>query len=163
MRLTEEFNQYDSFEDLYQKNKQVCENYTLLQMGITTFRWDSIKCVYIAQPFNISLHKQSSYMKSSVNYQFFQSECMNFLANQTFDFNENFKNGLTYEKIKNKEKCQEQVSSKPQHKFGFFLCEKTENTKTNVFKQIEEFLNTPNKKKIDIDCETAFLARHLMK
>jgi len=88
---------------------------------------------------------------------------MSFLANQGFDFRETFLNGINYEKMKKKEKLHERIESKPKAKWGFFLCEKSENSKTNVLKKVEEFMNTANKNKIEIDCETAFLARHLFK
>lgn len=160
--MTQEFNQFDSVEDLYQKNKEVVQNYSLLQLGLTTFRWDFQKKAFVARPFNISLKKESPNYKSKY-YQFFQSESMSFLAEKGFDFKENFLNGISYERIKNKEKCREQMMKKHEGHYAFFLCSKTENTKTQVLKKVEEFMNTANKNKMEIDCETAFLARHLMK
>lgn len=88
---------------------------------------------------------------------------MSFLADQGFDFSETFLKGLSYERLANKEKLQEQVIKKPLYKFGFYLCDKSEKAKTRVFKQIEEFMQTPNKNKFEVDCETSFLARHLVK
>lgn len=162
IRLSQEFNRFDSIEDLYQKNKEICQNYSLLQLGLSAFRWDSIKKAFVARPFNIYLKKESPNYKSKY-YQFFQSESMSFLAEKAFDFKENFLNGLNYERIKDKEKCRERILQKPSNHYGFYLSSKSENTKTQVLKTVEEFMNTANKKKLEVDCETAFLARHLLK
>ena len=117
----------------------------------------------MAKSFNFPLHKQSQSNSNSINYQFFQSESMSFLAEQGFDFSNTFQNGLSYDRLTNKEKLQDQINKKPLYKFGFYLCEKSENAKTKVFKQIEEFMQTPNKNKFEVDCESSFLARHLVK
>lgn len=165
IRLSQSLSQYDGLEDLYQKSKDICQNFSLLQIGIATFHWDSSKKVYVSRPFNFYLHKQS-FVEKYERFQFYQSESMNFLATQGFDFKNNFLYGLNYERLKNKEKCKQNIIGnlgKPQNKFGFFLNEKSENTKTNVLKLVKEFYETPNKNKLEVDCGNPFLARHLSK
>lgn len=89
---------------------------------------------------------------------------MNFLAKHGFDFKNNFIYGLSYERLANKQKCKEScMNNKPLQRFGFFLDEKSESVKSNVFKLVEDFFETPNKNKFEVNCETTFLARHLMK
>ena len=54
----------DSFEDVFQKTKQTCINFNIIQFGLATFHWDDSLKQYKAKCFNFFLKKTSSVHKN---------------------------------------------------------------------------------------------------
>ena len=51
--------EFDTFNDKYMKNKIGIQKFTVLQVGITTFYWSSLKKKYVGRPFNIPIYPRS--------------------------------------------------------------------------------------------------------
>lgn len=51
--------EFDTFQDKYRKNKKSIQNFSVVQVGITTFFWSQCKNKYIGRPFNILVFPKS--------------------------------------------------------------------------------------------------------
>lgn len=80
----------DDLQSRYGKLRAAAMDYQLLQYGICTFKWDSVKRIYMAQPFYAFLFPNSGRnFKSSAS-------SLTFLRKYNFDFNAWIDNGISY-------------------------------------------------------------------
>lgn len=80
----------DDLQSRYGKLRAAAMDYQLLQYGICTFKWDSDKSMYLAQPFYAYLFPNSGKtFKSSAS-------SLAFLRKYNFDFNGWIDNGISY-------------------------------------------------------------------
>ena len=104
---------YDTIEDRYQKLKYVCERWKAIQFGLTTFKWQKQSREYIAQSFNFYLLKCPKSIDDKVITM--KADCMNFLANNGFDFTKLYTSGITFERLSLREdlleKCKKAIKS----------------------------------------------------
>jgi len=94
--LRERRNSYDTIEEKYRKLRQGSQNFLLLQYGICCFTWNEAEKKYIAQPFSFYIFPRP--YKRNMNDVFFtcQSSSLDFLANNKFNFNKVFYEGISY-------------------------------------------------------------------
>lgn len=93
---------YDSVEDKYQKLKYNCERMNAFQMGLATFKWDEAAQAYSIRPFNFYTFPNSTLMDKSVTQ--FDTSSIKFLMQNNFDFNKLFREGISYQRLSDKEK-----------------------------------------------------------
>ncbi|XP_029432422.1 poly(A)-specific ribonuclease PARN isoform X2 [Rhinatrema bivittatum] len=89
-------NGFDTPEERYQKLKKHSMDFLLFQFGLCTFKFDYVEDKYIIKSFNFYIFPKP-FNRSSPDVKFVcQSSSIDFLANQGFDFNKVFRNGIPY-------------------------------------------------------------------
>ena len=85
---------YDSAELYYQKIKLVGEQYSLLQLGLSFFKFNKTTKKYDTQTYSFFTNKENinvekgEWNPSKLKTNMVQFDCLNFLAKQGFDFNQ---------------------------------------------------------------------------
>lgn len=57
--LDDKPHEFDTFRDKYARNSRACKSFLAFQVGITTFKWSSLKGKYIGRPFNFNIFPRS--------------------------------------------------------------------------------------------------------
>ncbi|KAJ8386172.1 hypothetical protein AAFF_G00175960 [Aldrovandia affinis] len=89
-------NGLDTPEERYHKLKKHSMDFLLFQFGLCTFRYDQAESKYVMKCFNFYIFPKPL-NRCSPDIKFIcQSSSIDFLANQGFDFNKVFRNGIPY-------------------------------------------------------------------
>ncbi|KFV66105.1 Poly(A)-specific ribonuclease PARN, partial [Dryobates pubescens] len=105
-------NGFDTPEERYQKLKKHSMDFLLFQFGLCTFKYDHTEEKYIMKSFNFYIFPKP-FNRSSPDVKFVcQSSSIDFLANQGFDFNKVFRNGIPYLNQEEERQLREQYEEK---------------------------------------------------
>uniref|UniRef100_A0A8B9S4V5 Poly(A)-specific ribonuclease PARN n=1 Tax=Apteryx owenii TaxID=8824 RepID=A0A8B9S4V5_APTOW len=105
-------NGFDTPEERYQKLKKHSMDFLLFQFGLCTFKYDHAEEKYIMKSFNFYIFPKP-FNRSSPDVKFVcQSSSIDFLANQGFDFNKVFRNGIPYLNQEEERQLREQYDEK---------------------------------------------------
>ncbi|XP_019395676.1 PREDICTED: poly(A)-specific ribonuclease PARN isoform X2 [Crocodylus porosus] len=105
-------NGFDTPEERYQKLKKHSMDFLLFQFGLCTFKYDHMEEKYIMKSFNFYIFPKP-FNRSSPDVKFVcQSSSIDFLANQGFDFNKVFRNGIPYLNQEEERQLREQYDEK---------------------------------------------------
>ncbi|NXG84518.1 PARN ribonuclease, partial [Stercorarius parasiticus] len=105
-------NGFDTPEERYQKLKKHSMDFLLFQFGLCTFKYDQTEGKYIMKSFNFYIFPKP-FNRSSPDVKFVcQSSSIDFLANQGFDFNKVFRNGIPYLNQEEERQLREQYDEK---------------------------------------------------
>ncbi|NXW26919.1 PARN ribonuclease, partial [Phaetusa simplex] len=105
-------NGFDTPEERYQKLKKHSMDFLLFQFGLCTFKYDQTEEKYIMKSFNFYIFPKP-FNRSSPDIKFVcQSSSIDFLANQGFDFNKVFRNGIPYLNQEEERQLREQYDEK---------------------------------------------------
>ncbi|XP_067317756.1 poly(A)-specific ribonuclease PARN-like [Anolis sagrei] len=105
-------NGFDTPEERYQKLKKHSMDFLLFQFGLCTFKYDLAESKYIMKSFNFYIFPKP-FNRTSPDVKFVcQSSSIDFLANQGFDFNKVFRNGIPYLNQEEERQLQEQYEEK---------------------------------------------------
>ncbi|XP_068100842.1 LOW QUALITY PROTEIN: poly(A)-specific ribonuclease PARN [Hyperolius riggenbachi] len=89
-------NGFDTPEERYQKLKKHSMDFLLFQFGLCTFKYENADAKYVTKSFNFYIFPKP-FSRNSPDKKFVcQSSSIDFLANQGFDFNKVFRNGIPY-------------------------------------------------------------------
>uniref|UniRef100_A0A8C5PUU2 Poly(A)-specific ribonuclease n=1 Tax=Leptobrachium leishanense TaxID=445787 RepID=A0A8C5PUU2_9ANUR len=89
-------NGFDTPEERYQKLRKHSMDFLLFQFGLCTFSYDNTEARYLMKSFNFYIFPKP-FNRNSTDKKFVcQSSSIDFLANQGFDFNKVFRNGIPY-------------------------------------------------------------------
>ncbi|CAJ0919253.1 unnamed protein product [Ranitomeya imitator] len=111
-------NSLDTAEERYQKLKQHSMEFLLFQFGLCTFTYDSKKAKYIMKSFNFYIFPRP-FSRNSPDKKFVcQSSSIDFLANQGFDFNKVFRDGIPYLNQEEERQLRDQQEDKRYHTNG---------------------------------------------
>ena len=87
-------NTFDDVEQKYQKFKHCCSRMNAFQFGISTFKFDEKKSMYVERPFNAYVFPHSEILGNKTTQ--FKASNIQFLMKHNFDFNKLFKEGINY-------------------------------------------------------------------
>ncbi|KAJ6655936.1 hypothetical protein lerEdw1_004521 [Lerista edwardsae] len=105
-------NGFDTPEERYQKLKKHSMDFLLFQFGLCTFKYDLTEAKYIMKSFNFYIFPKP-FNRTSPDVKFVcQSSSIDFLANQGFDFNKVFRNGIPYLNQEDERQLREQYDEK---------------------------------------------------
>nr|XP_032635551.1 poly(A)-specific ribonuclease PARN isoform X1 [Chelonoidis abingdonii] len=105
-------NGFDTPEERYQKLKKHSMDFLLFQFGLCSFKSDHTEAKYIMKSFNFYIFPKP-FNRSSPDVKFVcQSSSIDFLANQGFDFNKVFRNGIPYLNQEEERQLREQYDEK---------------------------------------------------
>uniref|UniRef100_A0A8D0L5E2 Poly(A)-specific ribonuclease PARN n=1 Tax=Sphenodon punctatus TaxID=8508 RepID=A0A8D0L5E2_SPHPU len=105
-------NGFDTPEERYQKLKKHSMDFLLFQFGLCTFKYDPTEAKYIMKSFNFYIFPKP-FNRTSPDVKFVcQSSSIDFLANQGFDFNKVFRNGIPYLNQEEERQLREQYDEK---------------------------------------------------
>ncbi|XP_068942089.1 poly(A)-specific ribonuclease PARN isoform X2 [Petaurus breviceps papuanus] len=105
-------NGFDTPEERYHKLKKHSMDFLLFQFGLCTFKYDSTESKYITKSFNFYVFPKP-FSRTSPDVKFVcQSSSIDFLANQGFDFNKVFRNGIPYLNQEEERQLREQYDEK---------------------------------------------------
>ncbi|NXJ46319.1 PARN ribonuclease, partial [Spizaetus tyrannus] len=105
-------NGFDTPEERYQKLKKHSMDFLLFQFGLCTFKYDHTEEKYVMKSFNFYIFPKP-FNRSSPDVKFVcQSSSIDFLANQGFDFNKVFRNGIPYLNQEEERQLREQYDEK---------------------------------------------------
>ncbi|KAM3916669.1 poly(A)-specific ribonuclease PARN [Leptodactylus fuscus] len=89
-------NSLDTPEERYEKLKEHSMEFLLFQFGLCTFKYNSTEAKYVVKSFNFYIFPRP-FNRNSPDKKFVcQSSSIDFLANQGFDFNKVFRDGIPY-------------------------------------------------------------------
>ncbi|XP_063790390.1 poly(A)-specific ribonuclease PARN isoform X2 [Pseudophryne corroboree] len=89
-------NGFDTPEERYQKLKKHSMDFLLFQFGLCTFKYEHTEARYMTKSFNFYIFPKPFNRNSQDKKFVCQSSSIDFLANQGFDFNKVFRNGIPY-------------------------------------------------------------------
>ncbi|KAJ7411085.1 hypothetical protein WISP_104606 [Willisornis vidua] len=105
-------NGFDTPEERYKKLKKHSMDFLLFQFGLCTFKYDDTEQKYIMKSFNFYIFPKP-FNRNSPDVKFVcQSSSIDFLANQGFDFNKVFRNGIPYLNQEEERQLREQYDEK---------------------------------------------------
>ncbi|XP_072916357.1 poly(A)-specific ribonuclease PARN isoform X1 [Hemitrygon akajei] len=105
-------NGLDTPEERYQKLKKHSMDFLLFQFGLCTFKYDSAESRHIMKTFNFYVFPKPL-SRNSPDVKFVcQSSSIDFLANQGFDFNKVFRDGIPYLNREEERQLREQLEEK---------------------------------------------------
>ncbi|XP_069761188.1 poly(A)-specific ribonuclease PARN isoform X2 [Narcine bancroftii] len=111
-------NGLDTPEERYQKLKKHSMDFLLFQFGLCTFKYDSAGNRHIMKTFNFYVFPKPL-SRNSPDVKFVcQSSSIDFLANQGFDFNKVFRDGIPYLNREEERQLREQLEEKHQQSNG---------------------------------------------
>eukprot|EP00744_Colponema_vietnamica_P020892 GILI01029747.1.p1 GENE.GILI01029747.1~~GILI01029747.1.p1 ORF type:complete len:307 (+),score=75.08 GILI01029747.1:69-923(+) len=139
--LRDAFHHFDSLEDRYQKVVRATHYFLVNQFGLSTFKWDEEKRVFVSKSFNFYIFPHPSDGRDDCFVS--QASSLHFLINNGFDFNKLFRDGLTYSHLKLKA-----VAESPLEigEGSFTLGDGTNQAIEDMANQIESFLQASSKK-----------------
>ncbi|CAG9817861.1 unnamed protein product [Phaedon cochleariae] len=96
LNVTRNINSYDAPGQYYDKVRNNCKEFLVIQYGLSTFRYDSENDKFKQQSYNFYIFRRP--MNRNIPDQRFlcQASSIHFLINQCFDFNKLFKEGIPY-------------------------------------------------------------------
>ncbi len=94
--LNERSEWLDSLQDRYTKLRCSASQYQMVQFGICTFHWDTMKQSYIAKPFHAYLFPPTSSSLGLGKHFTCQASSLTFLSSHSFDFNTWIAQGLPF-------------------------------------------------------------------
>ncbi|XP_055221763.1 poly(A)-specific ribonuclease PARN isoform X2 [Gorilla gorilla gorilla] len=164
-------NGFDTPEERYQKLKKHSMDFLLFQFGLCTFKYDYTDSKYITKSFNFYVFPKP-FNRSSPDVKFVcQSSSIDFLANQGFDFNKVFRNGIPYLNQEEERQLREQYDEKRSQANGAgALSYVSPNTSKcpvtipedqkkfidQVVEKIEDLLQSEENKNLDLEPCTGF-------
>ncbi|KAG5854566.1 poly(A)-specific ribonuclease PARN isoform X1 [Anguilla anguilla] len=105
-------NGLDTPEERYHKLKKHSMDFLLFQFGLCTFKYEQLESKYVIKSFNFYIFPKP-FNRSSPDIKFIcQSSSIDFLANQGFDFNKVFRNGIPYLNQEEESQLREQFEEK---------------------------------------------------
>ncbi|XP_069839818.1 poly(A)-specific ribonuclease PARN [Dendropsophus ebraccatus] len=111
-------NSLDTPEERYEKLKEHSMEFLLFQFGLCAFTYDSKEEKYIIKSFNFYIFPRP-FNRSSPDKKFVcQSSSIDFLANQGFDFNKVFRDGIPYLNQEEERQLRDQQEEKRYHTNG---------------------------------------------
>ncbi|KAM6351006.1 poly(A)-specific ribonuclease PARN isoform 3-T3 [Alca torda] len=164
-------NGFDTPEERYQKLKKHSMDFLLFQFGLCTFKYDQTEEKYIMKSFNFYIFPKP-FNRSSPDVKFVcQSSSIDFLANQGFDFNKVFRNGIPYLNQEEERQLREQYDEKRSQANGagslayvspnatkcpVTIPEDQKNFIEKVVEQIEELLKNEENESLELEPCTGF-------
>ncbi|XP_042684121.1 poly(A)-specific ribonuclease PARN [Centrocercus urophasianus] len=164
-------NGFDTPEERYQKLKKHSMDFLLFQFGLCTFKYDHTEEKYIMKSFNFYIFPKP-FNRSSPDVKFVcQSSSIDFLANQGFDFNKVFRNGIPYLNQEEERQLREQYDEKRSQANGagslsyispnatkcpVAIPEDQRKFIDKVVEQIEEFLKNEENESLELEPCTGF-------
>ena len=105
-------NSLDTPAERYYKLKEGSKDFLLIQFGLCAFTWDKEKSKYVAKPFNFYVFPRQ-FGRHTPDVRFLcQSSSVEFLAEQNFDFNKLFREGIPYLKPYDEQKLRDHMENK---------------------------------------------------
>ncbi|KAJ8391844.1 hypothetical protein AAFF_G00084600 [Aldrovandia affinis] len=105
-------NGLDTPEERYHKLKKHSMDFLLFQFGLCTFKYEQLQSKYVMKAFNFYIFPKP-FNRTSPDIKFIcQSSSIDFLANQGFDFNKVFRNGIPYLNQEEESQLREQFEEK---------------------------------------------------
>ncbi|XP_067162138.1 poly(A)-specific ribonuclease PARN isoform X3 [Apteryx mantelli] len=164
-------NGFDTPEERYQKLKKHSMDFLLFQFGLCTFKYDHAEEKYIMKSFNFYIFPKP-FNRSSPDVKFVcQSSSIDFLANQGFDFNKVFRNGIPYLNQEEERQLREQYDEKRSQANGagslsyispnatkcpVTIPEDQKKFIDKVVEQIEDFLKNEENESLELEPCTGF-------
>ncbi|XP_061329219.1 poly(A)-specific ribonuclease PARN isoform X1 [Pezoporus flaviventris] len=164
-------NGFDTPEERYQKLKKHSMDFLLFQFGLCTFKYDHTEEKYIMKSFNFYIFPKP-FNRSSPDVKFVcQSSSIDFLANQGFDFNKVFCNGIPYLNQEEERQLREQYDEKRSQANGagslsyispnatkcpVTIPEDQKNFIEKVVEQIEDLLKNEENESLELEPCTGF-------
>ncbi|XP_065539870.1 poly(A)-specific ribonuclease PARN isoform X1 [Lathamus discolor] len=164
-------NGFDTPEERYQKLKKHSMDFLLFQFGLCTFKYDHTEEKYIMKSFNFYIFPKP-FNRSSPDVKFVcQSSSIDFLANQGFDFNKVFRNGIPYLNQEEERQLREQYDEKRSQANGagslsyispnatkcpVTIPEDQKNFIEKVVEQIEDLLKNDENESLELEPCTGF-------
>ncbi|XP_066545233.1 poly(A)-specific ribonuclease PARN [Amia ocellicauda] len=138
-------NGLDTPEERYFKLKKHSMDFLLFQFGLCTFKYDPSESRYIMKSFNFYVFPKP-FNRNSPDIKFVcQSSSIDFLANQGFDFNKVFRNGIPYlnqaEEAQLREQYEERRSQAPGSGTPSFVSPSAGKDPVNVPDEHKDFIN----------------------
>uniref|UniRef100_A0A8V0ZEX3 Poly(A)-specific ribonuclease PARN n=1 Tax=Gallus gallus TaxID=9031 RepID=A0A8V0ZEX3_CHICK len=164
-------NGFDTPEERYQKLKKHSMDFLLFQFGLCTFKYDHTEEKYIMKSFNFYIFPKP-FNRSSPDVKFVcQSSSIDFLANQGFDFNKVFRNGIPYLNQEEERQLREQYDEKRSQANGagslsyispnatkcpVVIPEDQKKIIDKIVEQIEEFLKNEENESLELEPCTGY-------
>ncbi|XP_040295573.1 poly(A)-specific ribonuclease PARN isoform X1 [Bufo bufo] len=111
-------NSLDTPEERYKKLKEHSMEFLLFQFGLCTFKYDDTEAKYIIKSFNFYIFPRPFNRHSPDKKFVCQSSSIDFLANQGFDFNKVFRDGIPYLNQEEERQLRDQQEDKRYHTNG---------------------------------------------
>uniref|UniRef100_A0A669QQ13 Poly(A)-specific ribonuclease PARN n=1 Tax=Phasianus colchicus TaxID=9054 RepID=A0A669QQ13_PHACC len=170
-------NGFDTPEERYQKLKKHSMDFLLFQFGLCTFKYDHTEEKYIMKSFNFYIFPKP-FNRSSPDVKFVcQSSSIDFLANQGFDFNKVFRNGIPYLNQEEERQLREQYDEKRSQANGagslsyispnatkcpVAIPEDQKKFIDRIVEQIEEFLKKEENESLELEPCTGSKERYIV-
>uniref|UniRef100_A0A4X2KJS5 Poly(A)-specific ribonuclease PARN n=1 Tax=Vombatus ursinus TaxID=29139 RepID=A0A4X2KJS5_VOMUR len=164
-------NGFDTPEERYHKLKKHSMDFLLFQFGLCTFKYDSTDSKYIMKSFNFYVFPKP-FSRTSPDVKFVcQSSSIDFLANQGFDFNKVFRNGIPYLNQEEERQLREQYDEKRSQSNGagtlsyispnaskcpVIIPEDQKKFIEKVVEKIEDLIQSEENKNLDLEPCTGF-------
>ncbi|XP_078519219.1 poly(A)-specific ribonuclease PARN isoform X2 [Lissotriton helveticus] len=163
-------NGWDTPEERYQKLKKHSMDFLLFQFGLCTFKYDHTESRYIMKSFNFYIFPKP-FNRSSPDVKFVcQSSSIDFLANQGFDFNKVFCQGIPYLNQEEERQLREQYEMRSQSNGASsmsYISPNSQKTPVNVpedqkqfietvIEKVEDLLKNEEKKTLDLEPCTGY-------
>ncbi|XP_007498687.1 poly(A)-specific ribonuclease PARN isoform X1 [Monodelphis domestica] len=164
-------NGFDTPEERYHKLKKHSMDFLLFQFGLCTFKYDSTDSKYIMKSFNFYVFPKP-FSRTSPDVKFVcQSSSIDFLANQGFDFNKVFRNGIPYLNQEEERQLREQYDEKRSQSNGagalsyispnaskcpVIIPEDQKKFIDKVVEKIEDLIQNEENKNLDLEPCTGF-------
>ncbi|MBN3318078.1 PARN ribonuclease, partial [Atractosteus spatula] len=158
-------NGLDTPEERYRKLKKHSMDFLLFQFGLCTFKYDHSESKYVMKAFNFYIFPKP-FNRNSPDIKFVcQSSSIDFLANQGFDFNKVFCNGIPYLNQEEESQLREQYEEKRSQSNGagtpsfispnsskgpFNVPEEHKDFINKVVEEVEGLLNTAGKTSVEL-------------
>ncbi|XP_071443719.1 poly(A)-specific ribonuclease PARN-like isoform X2 [Hetaerina americana] len=153
-------NAFDYPREYYSKVRNGGKDFLLIQFGLCTFHFDSVAQRYTHKAFNFYVYPYTNGRRSLDTSFLCQSSCMEFLAEQGFDFNKLFREGIPYmnfvgeqklkEEFKNQQKTRElrqaENSNANSNNGGIPVPEKYVVYLKEICEKVHEFIKGPEKR-----------------
>ncbi|XP_053327532.1 poly(A)-specific ribonuclease PARN [Spea bombifrons] len=164
-------NGFDTPEERYQKLKKHSMDFLLFQFGLCTFNYDNTDGKYLIKSFNFYIFPKP-FNRNSPDKKFVcQSSSIDFLANQGFDFNKVFRNGIPYLNQEEERRLRDQYEDKRSQSNGSsatsYISPNAPKTPVNIpdeqkgfiekiVERVEDFLKDEKRKSLDLEPCTGY-------
>ncbi|XP_063284911.1 poly(A)-specific ribonuclease PARN isoform X2 [Pelobates fuscus] len=164
-------NGLDTPEERYQKLKKHSMDFLLFQFGLCTFSYDNTEAKYLMKSFNFYIFPKP-FNRNSPDKKFVcQSSSIDFLANQGFDFNKVFRNGISYLNQEEERQLREQYEEKRSQSNGAgslsYISPNAPKTPINIpeeqkdfidknVERVDDFLKDEERKSLDLEPCTGY-------
>lgn len=154
-------NALDTCKERYQKVIEGTKDFTILQFGLCSFKWNDEQEQYVAKPFNFYIFPKP-FGRQMPDMRFIcQSSSLDFLANQGFDFNKWIHHGIPFLLPHNEDKLRQLMESRRSEDHnesishespssGVHIPPEYEKTIDNIMKEVEDFTEDPDKKTLSL-------------